>query len=671
MHAPLRHATLALAAAVLVAAAVAPATSAQSDENVAPPCDLDVSEPAFADEAEVQDWDGDVAEDVDGGDLRLASYRSGVYLEPWNRSSWRVEVGEVDPDDELEPNVTASTDDGRLSLTVRYDDGPSLADLGMGSGSAPEAQVKAWVPQEVYRDVLVRDGSGASVTVADGAGDADAAWTGFRVDGVAADVVTLEGEDHDVHAGNLSAGETRILLEDGGTSLAASSPGALDLSGEDEAACFQGATMEGTQVSMGDGDATFRNATLGTLEASLDGGDLELAETRATAVEANLGDGTFLFEGLAADDVSVTGDEGELHGRRAEVGAFSAALDDVNASLAEVEATDLEVNIDDGDLDARDLRVSDLQLDTDDGDVEADLVPRGNSTWNLTSDAGSVDLHVPVDDEMAYDAVVTTDEGEPQLDIPGTEVVSRSEGRLHVRTPEFSSHPTRTHLEVHSDDGAVTSDDELRSTGIVPATNPTSIAAGAGLLAILGAVATVAWPKLRPLVAPLYSRIGAHEVLHHPVRSEIHDVVGEEPGIHFRELQRRLEAGRGALEHHLDKLVDANVLAEDEAEGYTCYFVQGSVDPEIVAVAPLLRTDTARDLLAAAAEAPGASVNALSEAADVSNSTASYHLDKLEEAGLVAKDRGGHGLEVAPTELGSRALDELALEAELAVSSGG
>jgi hypothetical protein len=54
------------------------------------------------------------------------------------------------------------------------------------------------------------------------------------------------------------------------------------------------------------------------------------------------------------------------------------------------------------------------------------------------------------------------------------------------------------------------------------------------------------------------------------------------PGIHFRELQRRLEAANGTLRHHLDVLVTEKSVTTMSVNGRTCYYAGAPAQVEIL-----------------------------------------------------------------------------------------
>ena len=68
----------------------------------------------------------------------------------------------------------------------------------------------------------------------------------------------------------------------------------------------------------------------------------------------------------------------------------------------------------------------------------------------------------------------------------------------------------------------------------------------------------------------------------HPVRARIMSTLNRSPGIHFRELQRRLDAANGTLRHHLDVLVAEKSVTTMSVNGRTCYYAGAPAQVEII-----------------------------------------------------------------------------------------
>lgn len=163
----------------------------------------------------------------------------------------------------------------------------------------------------------------------------------------------------------------------------------------------------------------------------------------------------------------------------------------------------------------------------------------------------------------------------------------------------------------------------------------TEVVAGLGFLAVLAGLAYLLWPLAKGGVLAGYARVSDAEVLEHPQRQRILAVVEAQPGIHLKEIARQTGMAWGQTQHHVGKLVQASALVAKPTSGYTCYFPKG-VDRNVMGVAHVLKADGARRLLEHVAATTGLSMGQLARAAGLTESTAHYHLKKLEAAGLVS-----------------------------------
>lgn len=159
--------------------------------------------------------------------------------------------------------------------------------------------------------------------------------------------------------------------------------------------------------------------------------------------------------------------------------------------------------------------------------------------------------------------------------------------------------------------------------------------AGAGLLAVLAGLAYALAPSIKGMAVGLFSRMAPEEALEHPERRRILDLVTAVPGIHFQDLRRRLQLPTGTLVHHLDRLEKARHVSSAHAGGRRGYFARGAVDHAAMRTQTFLRSPAVRAAYDAVQAQPGVTSFALSQALGCSPSTASHHLGRLAEAGLV------------------------------------
>ncbi|MEA3135885.1 MAG: hypothetical protein QOC71_166 [Thermoplasmata archaeon] len=198
--------------------------------------------------------------------------------------------------------------------------------------------------------------------------------------------------------------------------------------------------------------------------------------------------------------------------------------------------------------------------------------------------------------------------------------------------PRTSAVPPESAEQRHSLPAAV-------SSALSPA-----VATGVGVLSLLAGALYFLWPSLKGGLFGLFSRVQPEQVLEHPQRAKLVQAVESEPGIHYQALLRKTGLAKGALEHHLHALVAAGHLRKVANGGYTCYFVGAPVRG-----ASALKSAGARRLLQELQTHPGVGLVEAASASGLSPATASPHLARLEEAGLVTSLREGRSRRLFPT----------------------
>lgn len=123
-----------------------------------------------------------------------------------------------------------------------------------------------------------------------------------------------------------------------------------------------------------------------------------------------------------------------------------------------------------------------------------------------------------------------------------------------------------------------------------------------------------------------------------PTRRRVYDVVYRSPGIGAREVQRTAQLGWGETVYHLDRLTQANVLHRERAGHQDHYFV-ASVPLADRSLLRLTRSPSARRLLVALMEFPGATVPDLVGRTGISSGRLSVHLGRLAGVGLLVTGR--------------------------------
>ncbi len=117
-------------------------------------------------------------------------------------------------------------------------------------------------------------------------------------------------------------------------------------------------------------------------------------------------------------------------------------------------------------------------------------------------------------------------------------------------------------------------------------------------------------------------------------RKRIYQSVARNPGLHFRELQRRVGAGTGNLDYHLHALEKAGLITAERAGGHKRLYPQGLTDDERRYLA-VLRPHMARRLILALLERPGLTHRDLATRLQLAPSTVTWHLQHLARHGLL------------------------------------
>ncbi|MGB0652994.1 MAG: winged helix-turn-helix transcriptional regulator [Thermoplasmatota archaeon] len=134
-------------------------------------------------------------------------------------------------------------------------------------------------------------------------------------------------------------------------------------------------------------------------------------------------------------------------------------------------------------------------------------------------------------------------------------------------------------------------------------------------------------------------------------RRRVYDLLQEHPGLHQRDVARRLDLAPAAAEHHLRHLVRSGLLGREEEAGFVRYYVRATVSERHPGAVPaadraklgLLRQARPLQLVANLVQAEGpVPMGELATAMGISAGTLTYQVKKLEKVGLVERRRDGN-----------------------------
>lgn len=133
---------------------------------------------------------------------------------------------------------------------------------------------------------------------------------------------------------------------------------------------------------------------------------------------------------------------------------------------------------------------------------------------------------------------------------------------------------------------------------------------------------------------------GLEEAMALSPRDRIYSTIVKNPGLHFREIQRRTNIATGALQYHLDYLKKKNFIREQKEGKFSRFYNIGAeqVDSTIM---NLLRQDSVRKITLFLLKRRRATLKSISKEVQLSASTTSFHMQKLLQAQIVSQKSTG------------------------------
>ncbi|MHB8633590.1 MAG: winged helix-turn-helix transcriptional regulator [Thermoplasmatota archaeon] len=268
--------------------------------------------------------------------------------------------------------------------------------------------------------------------------------------------------------------------------------------------------------------------------------------------------------------------------------------------------------------------------------------------------SGPAHLHVDLSGTPAFAYT-------PSLDLSGRGSLDaqRATGSVAVQEGSQTSHHDLAGVDVHLE-GAYTlhlapsaGGYELSGTGDLTAIRYGSVAAtyAWGAVAAVGLGAAVAagaawilWHgKLVGGGAALagYARVHGEEILQHPGRAEVYELVKATPGIGFHEIAGALAVGASTLTYHL-RVLERNGYVTSLKDGrYLRFFDRrsGAYARERKNAVSALRNANSAAIANHIRQNPGVAQSELAQRFEITASTVSWHVRRLSQVGLVDAHR--------------------------------
>ncbi len=124
-------------------------------------------------------------------------------------------------------------------------------------------------------------------------------------------------------------------------------------------------------------------------------------------------------------------------------------------------------------------------------------------------------------------------------------------------------------------------------------------------------------------------------------RRKIYEEIVMNPGLHFRELQKRLDMPLGMLEYHLNVLEKEGVIVSKMDGKYKRYFANTSMNREERKIMGSLRSEIQRKIVIFLIENGKSRHSDIASGINITPSTLSYHISKLVKNGIVGKESEG------------------------------
>jgi len=131
------------------------------------------------------------------------------------------------------------------------------------------------------------------------------------------------------------------------------------------------------------------------------------------------------------------------------------------------------------------------------------------------------------------------------------------------------------------------------------------------------------------------------EILENKRRQRIYDVLVKQPGLYTREMQRLLGIPLTSLQHHLNYMVQKNIIIEEKDPHFSRYYCN-PLDPREKKLLVILRQKRQREIVLMLLIDKKAKYHSIVEALNLPNSTVSFYLKQLLDNDVVERTKIGY-----------------------------
>jgi len=130
-------------------------------------------------------------------------------------------------------------------------------------------------------------------------------------------------------------------------------------------------------------------------------------------------------------------------------------------------------------------------------------------------------------------------------------------------------------------------------------------------------------------------------ILENSRRKKIYRLIKKNPGLHFREIHRRLKIPSSSLEHHLNYMIRNKVVYDRKDGGYVRYFCE-PLSKEYQKIISALRHKKLREIVTILIEKEDVKYQELKDFLNLSSSTLSYYLKYLVDNKIITRKKIGY-----------------------------
>jgi DNA-binding MarR family transcriptional regulator len=134
----------------------------------------------------------------------------------------------------------------------------------------------------------------------------------------------------------------------------------------------------------------------------------------------------------------------------------------------------------------------------------------------------------------------------------------------------------------------------------------------------------------------MYSKIKRENLLKNAVRKRIFDYIKENPGMHYRAILTSLDLPMGMLSYHINRLEKAQYIKSRQDGMFRRFYVKGKKTEM-----RFFLSDIQESILSVIRENQGISQSKIAEKVNVSRKVVNYHVNILDQAGLIFMESQG------------------------------